>query len=57
MLQGLLMILPQSKTFTVLKTRLECVNVTNFELPFIDEKQEEAANEDLNKQFILNCIT
>jgi len=31
-LQGILMILPQSKTFTVLKTRLDCVNITNFTL-------------------------
>jgi hypothetical protein len=37
-LQGVLMILPQSKTFTVLKTRLDCVNITNFTLPFVELK-------------------
>ena len=36
-LQGVLMILPQSKTFTVLKTRLDCVNITNFSLPFVSD--------------------
>jgi vacuole morphology and inheritance protein 14 len=38
-LQGILMILPQSKTFTVLKTRLDCVNITNFSLPFVNDGQ------------------
>ena len=32
-LQGILMLLPISKAFQSLKTRLECVNVAAFELP------------------------
>jgi hypothetical protein len=48
-LQGILMILPQSKTFTVLKTRLDCVNITNFTLQFVEinDKGE-------NKEQVLN---
>jgi len=38
-LQGLLMILPQSKTYSVLKDRLDCVNITNFSLPYIEESK------------------
>ncbi len=43
-LQGILMILPQSKTFTVLKARLDCVNITNFSLPFVSEDDTENIN-------------
>ena len=32
-LQGILMILPISKSFQSLKTRLECINVAGFEMP------------------------
>lgn len=39
-LQGLLMILPQSRTFNVLKTRLDCVNIANFSLPFVELNEE-----------------
>jgi len=39
------MILPQSKTFNVLKTRLDCVNITGFSLPFICDEEEDETPE------------
>ena len=48
-MQGILMILPQSKTFNVIKSRLDCVNITNFSLPFIGEEDEDAQNEEQTK--------
>jgi len=44
-LQGILMILPQSQTFNVLKARLDCVNITNFNLPLVDESEEQLSKE------------
>ena len=49
-LQGVLMILPQSKTFGVLKTRLECVNITNYSLPFVEESATEKSPELIQKE-------
>ena len=34
------MILPQSKTFNILKTRLDCINITNNTLPFVQIKPQ-----------------
>ena len=34
------MILPQSKTFNILKTRLDCINITNNTLPFVKIKPQ-----------------
>lgn len=48
-LQSILMILPQSKTFNVLKTRLDCVNLTNFSLPLVEDEKEEQVDEEQNK--------
>lgn len=31
----MLMIIPQCKTFNILKTRLDCINITNYSLPFV----------------------
>ena len=65
-LQGLLMILPQSKTFGVLKTRLECVNITNYSLPFVEDieqkaedqkaKTEKAEQKAQEREAILGCL-
>ena len=51
------MILPQSKTFILLKTRLDCVNITNFNLPFIDEEVESKTNREQEKQKVRECLT
>lgn len=55
-MQGILMILPQSKTFNVIKTRLDCVNITNFSLPFIDEENEQDMSEEATKKQVLDCL-
>lgn len=55
-LQGILMILPQSQTFTVLKTRLDCVNITNFSMPFINTEEEIVSDKEANKKFIVDCL-
>lgn len=56
-MQGILMILPQSKTFNVIKTRLDCVNITNFSLPFIGEENENIMNEEDSKKQVLECLS
>jgi len=40
----------------VLKVRLECVNITNFELPFIDDDGDQTYNEEQNKKFVVDCL-
>ena len=54
------MILPQSKTFNVLKTRLDCVNITNFSLPFINDvevsPEEAKGNDEKGKKFVVECL-
>lgn len=53
-LQGILMILPQSKTFTVLKTRLDCVNITGFNMPLIEEvKAKDPEEVEKSKKFVI----
>ena len=49
-LQGVLMILPQSKTFNVLKTRLECVNISSYTLPFVEEQSAAKTREQLQEE-------
>ena len=51
------MILPQSQTFNVLKTRLDCVNITNFSLPFINADEEVKEDKEATKQFIIKCLS
>ena len=51
------MILPQSQTFNVLKTRLDCVNITNFSLPFINAEEEIKEDKEVTKQFIIQCLS
>ena len=62
-LQGILMILPQSKTFNVLKTRLDCVNITSFSLPLAEDEindplseEEKKALKEQNKQSLVKCL-
>lgn len=51
------MILPQSKTFTVLKTRLDCVNITGFNMPLIEEvKAKDPEEIERNKKFVIKCL-
>ena len=51
------MILPQSKTFTVLKTRLDCVNITGFNMPLIEEAKPKDPEEiEKNKKFVRKCL-
>ena len=54
------MILPQSRTFNVLKTRLDCVNITNFSLPFVGEKDPQSyevkKEKEANKKFVVDCL-
>ena len=52
------MIIPQSQTFNVLKTRLDCVNITNFSLPFIEDEQQaqNPVDKEANRQFILKSL-
>ena len=44
------MILPQSKTFTVLKTRLECVNISGHALPFVEEQSTNKTPEQIEEE-------
>ena len=44
------MILPQSKTFNVLKTRLECVNISSYTLPFVEEQSAAKTPEQLQEE-------
>lgn len=40
----------------MIKTRLDCVNITNFSLPFINEENEnEMSEEDTQKQ-VVECL-
>jgi hypothetical protein len=62
-LQGILMILPQSKTFNVLKTRLDCVNITSFSVPLVEDnmsvplqEEEIASKKEKNRQFLVSCL-
>ena len=41
------MILPQSKTFNILKTRLDCVNITTFTMPLAIQNNVNKSNEEL----------
>lgn len=45
-----MMILPQSRTFNLIKNRLDCVNITNFSLPFIGEDKETDMSEEDSTQ-------
>ena len=56
-MQGILMILPQSKTFNVIKVRLDCVNITNFSLPFIGEEEETEQDELETKNQVIECLS
>lgn len=55
-MQGILMILPQSKTFHVIKSRLDCVNITNFSLPFINDEDDNDMSEEQIKQQVISCL-
>lgn len=55
--------LPQSKSFDVLKTRLECINLAQFSVAFNDEEEEqklsveeEAEKQKKNKEEIVQCL-
>ena len=57
------MLLPQSKSFDVLKTRLDCINITQFSVTFTEEEEKaELTPEELveqkkkNKEEILLCL-
>lgn len=55
-MQGILMILPQSNTFKLLKKRLDCVNITNYSLPFIGEEDEEEMSEQERTLQVKTCL-
>ncbi|CDW77902.1 vac14 family protein [Stylonychia lemnae] len=56
-LQGILMILPISKSFQSLKTRLECINVATFELPLAQNQQaSDFFGEDYSGLEINECL-
>ena len=52
------MILPQSKTFTILKTRLDCVNITSFTMPLAIEDTKTKSSEEIEneKQVVIKCL-
>jgi hypothetical protein len=62
-LQGILMMLPQSKSFDVLKTRLDCINITSFSVSFMDQEalpvlsaEQVEEKQKNNKKEILECL-
>lgn len=55
-LQGIMMILPQSRTFNLIKNRLDCVNITNFSLPFIGEDNEGDMTEEETTKQVVACL-
>ena len=55
-LQGILMIMPISNSFKILKTRIECVNIAPYWLPNAKEKQEKKEEEKEESLDLEECI-